>query len=164
MDTWVWVVIIVVVAGIMLAIKKPASSPAQEPVDDGNKVGYKKKPYLSQTERKFLDSIKELEQYVIIVPQVNLASVIQKTGEYKWQNELYRNTDFGIFDKDYNLLLLVELNDSTHTEPGRKKRDMKVIDICDKAGIQLMTFYTNKPNEKTFVLHRISEAINSHYF
>lgn len=159
-DTWVWIVVVFVGLGILGAILKP-TAPNQEPTDENNKISYKKKQYLSRTELKFFANIKELEKYAVIVPQVNLASVIQKTGEYKWQNELYRNIDFGIFDKNYNLLLLIELNDSTHAQPNRKRRDARVKDICDKAGVKLMTFYTNKPNEKGYVLSRISEAIKN---
>ena len=98
---------------------------------------------------------------MVVVPQVNLASVVKKEGEFKWQNELYRNIDYGIFDRDYNLLLLIELNDPSHEQYARRQRDSKVKDICRAAEIELMTFYTNKPNEKAYVLNRISENLRA---
>lgn len=47
--------------------------------------------------------------------QVNLASIISKDSNQRYQSELYRNVDYGIFSKDLTkLYLLIELNDSTH--------------------------------------------------
>ena len=159
MDTSTWIVISIIAIGIVIAFGKSLLSALSQNKKSSRKVSYEKKPLLTGAELNFLDIMKELERYVIIVPQVNLASVVQKNGEYKWQTELYRNIDFGIFDKDYNLLLLIELNDSSHSNPSRQSRDIRVKEICEQAGIDLMTFYTNKPNEKSYVLHRISEKI-----
>ena len=51
---------------------------------------YKKKNFLTYTEKKFLSVLHELKKYdLVIIPQVNLATIIQKTGEFKYQNELY---------------------------------------------------------------------------
>ena len=82
---------------------------------------------------------------------MNLATIIQKIGDFRYQNELYRNIDFGVFDSEYNLLLLIELNDSSH----RQQRDLKVNDIVSGAGIKLMKFYTDKPNNQDYVIGRI---------
>ncbi|WP_242828597.1 DUF2726 domain-containing protein [Enterocloster clostridioformis] len=89
------------------------------------------------------------------MPQVNLATIIQKTGEFKYQNELYRNIDFGIFDKNYNILLLIELNDISHQQYKRRERDMKVKEIVKQADIKLINFYTDKPNKPEYVTKRI---------
>jgi len=42
------------------------------------------------------------------------------------------------------ILLLIELNDSSHNDIQRRKRDIKVREICEKAGIRIITFYTNR--------------------
>lgn len=44
---------------------------------------------------KFIDL--EHELHVNIVPQVNLASIINKVSDSKFNTELFRNIDFGIF-------------------------------------------------------------------
>ncbi len=77
----------------------------------------------------------------IILPQVNLASVIDKKGE-NFRTELFRNVDFGFFDKNYAPILLVEINDRTHLRKDRIKRDEKVAYICKKAKLPLATFWT----------------------
>lgn len=107
-----------------------------------NKNQYKKKYFLTNTEKQFLSILYELKKYnLIIIPQINLATIIQKTGEFRYQNELYRNIDFGIFDKNYNILLLIELNDISHQQYKRRERDMKVKEIVKQADIKLINFY-----------------------
>ena len=41
-----------------------------------------------------------------------------------------------------------------------KKRDIKVHEICNKAGIKLITFYTKYSNEKEYVKGRILKELN----
>ena len=67
---------------------------------------------------------------------MNLASVIQKENT-KYRTELFRNIDFGIFNKDFELLLLIELNDKSHIQRNRKIRDRKVKNILKECNIPL---------------------------
>ena len=125
-----------------------------------NKNQYKKKYFLTNTEKQFLSILYELKKYnLIIIPQINLATIIQKTGEFRYQNELYRNIDFGIFDKNYNILLLIELNDISHQQYKRRERDMKVNEIVKQADIKLINFYTDKPNKPEYVIKRIMNEL-----
>ena len=125
-----------------------------------NKNQYKKKYFLTNTEKQFLSILYELKKYnLIIIPQINLATIIQKTGEFRYQNELYRNIDFGIFDKNYNILLLIELNDISHQQYKRRERGMKVKEIVKQADIKLINFYTDKPNKPEYVIKRIMNEL-----
>ena len=131
--------------------------------DTSSIVNYVPKRFLSNNEYNFLTKFIDLENelHVHIVPQVNLASIIEKKSDYRFNTELFRNIDFGIFSADYGkLLLLIELNDESHNNFHRKKRDIKVKDICNKAGIKLITFYTKYSNEKEYVKNRIKEELN----
>ena len=132
-------------------------------LDDYNdSVKYVPKKFLSNNEYNFLTKFIDLEHelHVNIVPQVNLASIINKVSDSKFNTELFRNIDFGIFTADYSkVLLLIELNDDSHNEYRRKQRDIKVKKICDKAGIKLISFYTKYSNEKDYVQNRIKEEI-----
>ena len=95
-------------------------------------------------------------------PQINLATVIKKISNQRYQNELYRNIDFAIFNYDYTkLLLLVEINDSSHNEKNRKKRDHSVDEIVKQANIRLIKYYTNKPNDRNYVKERIKKEIST---
>ena len=59
----------------------------------------------------------------MVLPQVNLASVIDKKGDSNFRNELFRNIDFGVFNKDFKPLVLIEINDNTHFRKDRIERD-----------------------------------------
>lgn len=123
-------------------------------------IKYEKKPIMSNYEIMFYNRMKDLEKDYNIVPQLVLASVVDKTSKQKYRSELYRIIDFAIFSKDYSkLLLLIELNDNTHNQRKRKDRDLKVKKICNSAGIKLITFYTKYPNEKDYIINRIKKEI-----
>lgn len=123
-------------------------------------IKYEKKPIMSNYEIMFYNRMKDLEKDYNIVPQLVLASVVDKTSKQKYRSELYRIIDFAIFSKDYSkLLLLIELNDNTHNQRKRKDRDLKVKKICNFAGIKLITFYTKYPNEKDYIINRIKKEI-----
>lgn len=121
---------------------------------------YSKKAFMSNSEKKFFNTLKQLEKHgLIIVPQVNLASIVKKEGNSRYNTELFRNIDFGVFDRDYNVRLLIELNDSSHNQKHRQYRDIRVKEIVKSAGIPLMTFYTNKPNNPEYVISRIMKEL-----
>ena len=131
--------------------------------EDVSAVNYIPKQFLTNNEYDFLTKFIDLEDelHINIVPQVNLASIIQKVSNSRFNTELFRNIDFGIFSADYSkVLLLIELNDESHNNFHRKKRDIKVHEICNKAGIKLITFYTKYSNEKEYVKGRILKELN----
>lgn len=162
----VWIIVIAVGVVIWLIVKflgrsRPVITESTQVLPD---VSYSKKPLLTKSERAFMEKLRPLGEYdLIIVPQVNLATIINKISTGRYHNELFRNVDFGIFDTSYNILLLVELNDPTHQQKSRKYRDYKVRTIAEQAGIPLVTFYTDKPNDQNYVLHRITEKLKEHH-
>ena len=90
----------------------------------------------------------------------NELSLYNKHSNDRYRTELFRNVDFCIFTKDYTkLLLLIELNDSSHKNISRRDRDLKVKKILNDAGIPLINFYSNYPNEKEYVINRILKTI-----
>lgn len=117
---------------------------------------------MTKTEKQFFSAIKKaLPESYILQPQVNLASVIKKTTEERYQNELFRNMDFAIFDLDYKPLALIEINDNTHiTEKGRQARDYKVKDICKAANVPLIIFWTTYGVNEEYISKKIKEVLN----
>jgi len=129
-----------------------------------NKSLYARKPLMTFNENAFYNKIKILEtNYNLrIVPQINMASFVEKMTNRNYYTDLFRNIDFGIYTSDYStLLVLIELNDNSHKMKKRRKRDLKVKSICDEIGVPLLTFYTTMPNEQNYVLNRILTTINS---
>ena len=128
-------------------------------VKEIQKTEYKQRNFMTPTEILFYNKIKILETEYKIIPQINIGTIVEKKNK-GYRNELFKNIDFAIFTNDYNkLLLLIELNDSTHNETKRIKRDKRVKEICNSANIKLITFYTKYPNEKEYVLNRIISEI-----
>lgn len=125
-----------------------------------------KSSLISRTEKPYLTAIKQsLPTGYFVQPQVNLASIITKNGNHKYQNELYRNIDACVFDMSYKPILLIEINDNTHTERNRRERDEKVKNICEDAGIQLITFWTNYGVNQDYIYKRVNDAIqNAPYY
>ncbi|MDR1795507.1 MAG: DUF2726 domain-containing protein [Erysipelotrichaceae bacterium] len=140
--------------------KKALQSNAEPAEEAGKNYHYAPKKLLTGSEKNFFSTLQQLQQYNLqVFPQVNLATIIEKSGKFRYQNELYRNIDFGIFDRDYNVLLLIELNDPSHFQKDRKARDTKVKDIVKQANLELMTFYTDKPNKPEYVISRILKSL-----
>lgn len=158
-----WTIICLFFAVLMFFLKttvaKRYSQSKRIKKANNNEAVYSKKETLTKSEKEFLEKLKGLGPEYIIIPQVNLASVINKSNS-KYHNELFRNIDFGIFNKNYELLLLIELNDATHQKLQRKDRDLKVKKILNDCNIPLLTFYTYYPNEKDYVINRILKTIN----
>ncbi len=121
---------------------------------------YQLKTLLSKNELTFYHKLLDLNEKYIVVPQVNLAAILDKVTP-GYNNELFKNIDFGIFTKEFELLLLIELNDSSHNNYQRKQRDIKVRELLKNCHIKLITFYTSYPNDKNYVITRIMNAINS---
>ena len=127
-----------------------------------NIYNYKEKAFMTNYERYFFDILMELEKEmpIRIHPQVNLNSIIDKTDNTKYRNELFRNIDFAIFDNNYTkVLLLIEINDNTHNIKSRRIRDQKVDDICMKSQLKLIKFYSKYANEKSYVKNRIKQEL-----
>lgn len=124
------------------------------------KTVYKLKPIMTECERNFYNILKKLENEYTIIPQANLASFIEKKTNNRYYNDLFRNIDFVIFDKDLKkVLLLIEINDKTHDTIRRKSRDLKVRKICNDVNLKIITFYTKYPNENEYVSNRVLKEL-----
>lgn len=165
-------IIVVVIIKDIKSLKKDNTheEPIQNEIPNQNEIPtsipkqglYSKKKYLTATEKEFYQKLlKAVEKFnVNVQAQINLASVIQKNNN-SYRNELFRNVDFGIFDEDYNVILLIELNDRTHLQNSRRTRDNKVNEICNIAGIPIVTFWTIEDNTIENIQNCITEHIEA---
>ena len=156
------IVIIMVIIVVIVKIKKelPNIDNEAQVLNNSNQRIYQQKSLLTNSERCFYSKLIDLEPQYKVIPQVNLSCIIEKTADTKYHTELFRNIDYGIFTSDLSkILLLIELNDQSHNQAQRRKRDIKVREICKIANIPLITFYTNYPNEKNYVLNRVLTEI-----
>lgn len=153
------VIIVIVILGIEIISTLLSNKKVYKTVNNQ----YKKKKIMSQNEINFYNKLKNIESKmnVKVFPQINLASVIEKINKTRYQTELFRNIDYGIFNEEYELILLIELNDQTHNQKNRIKRDKSVKEICQKANIKIITFYTKYPNELEYIENRIKKEISN---
>ena len=109
-----------------------------------------------------MNAIKDsLPPECILLVQQNLSTLVKKTDNSKFRNELFRNIDSVIVDNDYKILFCIEVNDNTHTQPKRIERDKKVKMIIEESGIPLVVFWTRYGINKDYIKTRILETINS---
>lgn len=121
-----------------------------------------KNSLLSPIEKKYYECIKTVlpEDYVIY-PQINLASIIKRTDAHTFQNELFRNMDFGVFDKNYKPVFLIEIQDKSHLNSERHKRDEKIRLICEEAGVAIVEFWETQNIDQEKVKTKIIEALEA---
>lgn len=141
--------------------KKNEEEKEEKVILEENKIKYQSKCYYSNYEKTILTKLNSIiENKYLVYPQVNLVSIIDKIDNSKYRTELFRNIDFGIFDKTTaKPLLLIELNDATHKNAKRYQRDIKVKEILKQANIPLITLYASYENAESYIKKRINEFI-----
>lgn len=123
----------------------------------------KKTRYITECEKKYFDKLNNVLKNTnyVCFPQINLATIIDKTENKWYRNELFHNIDFGIFKANtFEPLILIEINDRTHRQYKRMDRDEKVNQICKEADLPLITLYTNQPNEEWYIRNLLKQYIN----
>ena len=97
---------------------------------------------------KILNNI--LEKELIALPQINLQTIID-TDKYERNNELFRNLDFCIFEKEtLKPILAIELNGKSHQEKRIIKRDESVKQILENAKLPLITIQNEEMFKENF--------------
>lgn len=125
-----------------------------------NVKSYSKKRLMTNTEIFYYKAIKEsIPQGYIVFPQINLATIINRNDEHKYQNELYRNIDFVIFDLYANPIILIEVNDESHHQKERWIRDQKVKEICNEAGLPIITLWVKCGINRDYIKNRIEKYL-----
>ena len=64
-----------------------------------------------------------------------------------------------MFDKEFNIIFLIEINDESHNKRYRIARDYKVKDICADAEIPLITLWTKYGVDEYYIKKRILEEL-----
>lgn len=158
------IIIVAIIIVVFQSSRKEKShalnQPQEIPVSPNKDFFYSKKPLMSGIEIKFHNAFEiAVNNEYIVLPQVNLGTIIQKNGKFKYHNELFRNIDFCIFDKSYFPLLLIEINDETHNRRDRIERDKKVKEISASAGLPLITLHTKYGINQEYITKRLMECL-----
>ena len=142
-----------------------ASQPCPSSEVDESQDGYvynKKTTLITKSEQGYFSAIKEgVPSDYFVFPQINLASFIEKVDDSKFRNELFRNVDFLITDGNYVPRIVIEINDMSHNSTDRKERDEKVKNICEEAGIPIITLWTSYGINQSYINEKIAEALDA---
>lgn len=127
-----------------------------------NNVYRKRNSLLTVVEKNYYrfisNAIKDTEY--IVLPQINLATIIEKISQ-GYNNELFRNIDFGIFDKStLEPLCMIEINDTSHDKYNRMERDQKVKNILSMCNLPLLTLHTTCRYTNLQFMQMLSYKIN----
>ena len=121
-----------------------------------------KQTLITQSEQSFFAAIKNsVPEDHLVFPQINLASFINRTDDSRYRNELFRNVDFLITDSGYHPKIVIEINDKSHLTHERRERDEKVKNICEEAGIPIITLWTSYGTNNGYIKHRIDEILSA---
>ena len=133
------------------------------PVSPENAFLYEPKSQLmTPVEAEFWEVLKRVTpQGYFIFPQINLATFIDKTDGSRFHNELFRNVDFLITDCHFHPRVVIEINDQSHLTQDRRERDEKVHNICQEAGIPIVTFWTSYGANPDYIGRKVHEALFS---
>lgn len=105
---------------------------------------YSVKPrYLSPCEQQYFALLQNiLKDKFFVFPQIPLSQLVEKHSKSNYKTELFRVIDFCVFDRDYYPLLCIEINDNSHLQKNRVRRDGKISEILKSARIPLLTLWT----------------------
>ena len=114
-------------------------------IDTNYAFSYMKVPLLTNRETKQYYVLKEItdSKNLLIFPKVRLMDLIApKPGIRNIRGlkakVMSKHVDFTICDQSLNVIAIIELDDSTHLRPDRKKRDQFVDSVLFGAGYRVI--------------------------
>lgn len=165
---WYIILILIIIIMILETIKKKQDntstlSKEQETVINTNyNEKYIKKQYLlTQTELKFYKLLKNItdELDLIICPQVSLYEIV-KNIEFKDFNKIQNKCiDFVITEQNLKIKFCIELDDYSHTQTKRIRRDEFVNKLFNDLDIKLIRIPTQNFYNLDELKNKIKESI-----
>lgn len=130
-----------------------------------------KKYYQTPNEKHFFENLRKLSSLrrLHIFPQVHLStfmsvkdSMYDMTEKFNYINKLY--VDFAIFNDNFDRpLLIIELNDKTHTYKSRMGRDEFVKNALKSVEVPILTVTMREINDAEWLERNISELLPKHH-
>ncbi len=148
-------------------------------IERKNNINYKnfykpKKYILSLNELNFYTTLMEIakELELIVFSQVSLYNILETKPnlDYKIKQTYFnkiasKSIDFVLVDKkDTRVKLCIELDDGTHKQENRIKRDIFINELFKNLEINLLRYPTYKIYYKDALKKRIQENIKEHYY
>lgn len=126
------------------------------------KAGYiSKNVILSETEKRFCDGIKSaVGLRYVVKPRVAMADVLKRGDGSKCKDEQLGEMDFGVFDLQFRLKVLVEIKGLKRRGKQSQKVYKRVRKLCKKAGIPIVTFWAKYGVLPEYIKERMQDYLN----
>ena len=156
-----YIVLIIVI--ILLIIEKFLNINNENEIKNINyNEKYIKKEYLlTQTELKFYKILKQItdELNLTICPQIPLYQIV-KNIDYKDFNKISnKSIDFVIAENNLKIKLCIELDDYTHKQEKRKKRDNFVNKLLEETNVKIVRIPVQNYYNKDELKEKIKESL-----
>ena len=165
METYVYIIIALAVLVLILAKAKLSSSSQTKKVFKNNTYKYSAKySLMTKTESDFFTKLERVvsERYYVF-PQVHLSSLLDhrvkgQEWSYAFRHINGKSVDYVLCDRQtLRPTYAIELDDYTHDQTNRKKRDAEVERIFDEANLPLVRF-RNKDISDTEIIQALTNA------
>ena len=126
-----------------------------------NEKFVKKEYLLTQTELKFYKILKQItdELNLTICPQIPLYQIV-KNIDYKDFNKISnKSIDFVIAENNLKIKLCIELDDYTHKQEKRKKRDNFVNKLLEETNVKIVRIPVQNYYNKDELKEKIKESL-----
>lgn len=154
----IYILVFAVIASVLLLAKSLIAHGYKK---NKNSVRYKKKFILTKNEYSFFYKLKPIAEKhnLSILCKIRLADLIEplpSTDKSEWYSAFNRikskHIDFVLTTQNLNVLLLIELEDSSHEKADRIERDNFVKAAIESAGLKLLCVYNN--NDSVSVIEK----------
>lgn len=118
-----------------------------------------KQNIMTINEQKFIKQLnpKIEEKNLIIIPQIQLQSIFESENITSFNKIKAKSIDFAIVDKNYNYKIFIELDDTTHNQQKRIKRDKFINELFKNYNLKLLRIKVK--NDYTNEINKILEVI-----
>ncbi|HAF2405694.1 TPA: DUF2726 domain-containing protein [Salmonella enterica] len=146
----IFITLIIIAIIILISLKKEKTKKiTSEEIIEQHNNAYERKPFLTQNERFFFEKLlNEISDDYHILTQVRLADIIQPNKTFNKKSKQYLalfrqisqwHVDYAIMNKEnFNITLVIELDDSSHLQKTRQRRDKILNKALEQSGISII--------------------------
>ncbi|MBR7098861.1 MAG: DUF2726 domain-containing protein [Clostridia bacterium] len=119
---------------------------------------------MTGTEKQFIDGIKSaVGLRYIVKPRVALSSVLKKENGEQCKDEALGEMDFGVFDLQNRLKVLIEIRGMKRRGKQNRKAYKRARKLCKKADIPVVTFWAKYGVLNDYIKERMQEYLTILY-
>lgn len=144
-------VVVIAVLAFLGAVNKGKSTKGK------NQTPIKAKRVLTMNEQPTFNRLREALPENIVLAQVSFGALLSTTGQATRNKFNRKIADFVVLDKSYNVVAIVELDDSSHK--GREKQDAERDAMLIEAGYRVIRYSRTPDLDKVKV--DFSQPINT---